>query len=355
MSLFLDQTAPIGAEDVLTFTQDQPIPSNNILTQMFPRQDFDTDYVDFSTLNTTNRVLKFRNWDGAFAAVARDAATAKRTKMLPLGGFLEEGEWERRQIEHAATAGTNIARIQRAVYNDLENLTRYAYNRIELAWGDVLTDGILTINENGVDQTLDFGIPSGQKVTPGTLWSNHATSTPLTDLLTWLDVWVGVNGVPPGRFVTSLEVIRHLMQNEQLIAAIKGNQTGATWLSIPEINNFLSGFGLPGFDVPAQAGTVGGSIYNSNFDVDGTTQRVIANNKLLFLPADMSTLGFTAWGTPTTAYELNSKNVQVDTAPGVVGVLVREDNPPFRKHAYVDAVALPVLADTRKILVATVA
>ncbi|MEV0357111.1 major capsid protein [Nocardia sp. NPDC050697] len=355
MSLFLDQTAPIGAADVLSFTQDQPIPSNNLLTQMFPRRDFDTDYVDFSTLKTTNRVLKFRNWDGAFAPVSRDSYDAKRTKMLPLGGFLEEGEWERRQIEHAATAGTNIARIQAAVYNDLENLTKYAFNRIELAWGDVLSDGILTINENGVQQTLDFGIPAGQKVTPATLWSDHANSTPLTDLLTWLDVWGGPNGVPPGQFKTSLEVVRHLMQNEQLINAIKGEQMGVTWLSITEINNFLSGFGLPGFVVPDPPGTPGGSIYNSNFDVDGSTTRVIASNKLLFLPADTSTLGFTAWGTPTTAYELNSKNVQVQTAPGVVGVLVREDNPPFRKHAYVDAVALPILADTRKILIATVA
>lgn len=354
MSLFLDAGAPIGAEDALQFTNAQPVPSNNLLTQLFPRRDFDTDYVDFSTLNVTNRVLQFRNWDGAFAPVARDAVKAGRVQMLPLGGFLEQGEWERRQIEHAATAGTNVGRIQQAVYNDLENLTRYAFNRIELAWGDVLTDGVLTISENGVSQTLDFGIPSGQKVTAATLWSDHANSTPVTNLLAWLDVWVGVNGVPPGRIITSLEVVRHLMQNTQLIAAIKGTQTGATWVSIPEINNYLAGFGLPGFDVPP-AGQVGGSIYNSNFDVDGSNTRVIASNKLLFLPADVSTLGFTAWGTPTTAYELNDKNVQVAPAPGVVGVLVREDNPPFRKHAYVDAVALPVLADNRKIMVATVA
>ena len=352
MALFLD--APVPLSDALTFTQSQPIPSNNALTQMFPSQTFDTDTIDWSVVKTTNRVLKYRNWDGAFAPVERDTYEEKRTKMIPLGGFLETGEWERRQIEHAATGGTNIGRIVEAIYNDLEALTRYAYNRVELAWGDVLTDGILTIEENGVSQALDFGVAGGQKVTAGTLWSNASTSTPLTNLLAWTDVYTAANGAPQGKFLTSIEVIRLLMKNTELINAIKGDQTGATMVSLAEINSLLASYGLPGFETPG-LGNVGGSVYNSSFEVDGATQRVIANNKLLFLPSDMSTLGFTAWGIPTTAYELNPKTTQVNVAPGMVGILVREDNPPFRKHAYVDAVALPVLSDPRKLLIATVA
>ena len=75
----------------------------------------------------------------------------------------------------------------------------------------------------------------------------------------------------------------------------------------------------------------------------------------MFLPSDLSTLGFTAWGTPTTVMELNASNVQVNAAAGLIGILVREEAPPFRKTTYVDGVVLPVLADPRKILVATVA
>ncbi|WP_207551137.1 hypothetical protein, partial [Mycobacteroides abscessus] len=74
-----------------------------------------------------------------------------------------------------------------------------------------------------------------------------------------------------------------------------------------------------------------------------------------FLPADLGTLGFTAWGVPTTSLELNANNVQVEVAAGLIGILVREEAPPFRKTTYVDGVVLPVLADPRKILVATVA
>ncbi|TDO18139.1 major capsid protein E [Mycobacterium sp. BK086] len=354
MSLLIDSTAPIGAEDVLSFVQEQPIPSNNMLTQLFPREDQDTDSIDLSTLTVTNRTLQFRNWDGSFAPVARDTAKVGRVKLIPMGGFREEGEWERRQIEHLATAGTNIARLQTAIYNDLEQLTAYAYNRLELAWGDVLTDGVLTLNENGVVQTLDFGVPSGNITTPsGALWSNHSSSVPLTDMLAWRDAWVAINGTLPGRILTSMEVASDLMQNTQLINAIKGAQTGATYVSLPEINAFIAGFGLPPIEMP-NPGMTGGSIYNSNFDVDGTSTRVLAANKFLFLPADPGEVGFTAWGVPTTVYELNAKNVQVNMAQGIVGMLIREDNPPFTKHAYVDAVVMPVIKDGRKLFVATV-
>jgi hypothetical protein len=68
---------------------------------------------------------------------------------------------------------------------------------VELAWGDVLADGVLTINENGVQQQVDYGIPSANKVTAATLWSTTATPRPLTDLLAWYDQYVALNGIGP--------------------------------------------------------------------------------------------------------------------------------------------------------------
>ncbi|SDD59026.1 Phage major capsid protein E [Mycolicibacterium neoaurum] len=352
MALFLD--GPVPLEDTIAFTQQVPLPSNNRFTNMFPTRMYDTDEIDFATITQTNRTAKFRNWDGSFWVAPRDTGSEKRVRMLPLGGQLSVGEYERRQKEMARYGGTIQNILVDAIYDDLTNLTRYAQNRVELAWGDVLTDGVLTINENGVQQQVDYGIDSSQKVTASTLWSNHAASTPLTDLIAWTGVYSAVNGAPQGQFVTSSAVVQHLMQNTQLINAIKGDQTGVTWLSINEINGFLSGFGIPPFVVPTD-GQPGGSVYNSSFDVDGSTVPVIATNKLLFLPSDLSTLGFTAWGTPTTSLELNANNVQVETAAGLIGILVREEQPPFRKTTFVDGVVLPVLADPRKILIATVA
>jgi hypothetical protein len=346
MALFLD--GPVPLEDTITFVQQTPLPSNNMLTQMFPSKTYTTDEIDFATITRTNRAAKFRTWDGNYWVAPRDAGTEKRARMLPLGGQLGVGEYERRQIEMARYGGTIQSVLVDAVYNDLENLTRYAQNRVELAWGDVLSDGVLTINENGVQQQLDFGIPSGQIVTPaGALWSNTATSVPLTDLLAWYDVYVATNGSGPGRFLCSLTTARQLQANTSLINLIRGAQTGVTNVTLQEISTLFNSYGLPSISMD--------SVYNSFFDVDGSTTRPIAANKFLFLPEDLSTLGFTAWGTPTTVMELNANNVQVQSAAGLIGILVREEQPPFQKRTFVDGVVLPVLADPRKILVATVA
>jgi hypothetical protein len=266
MALFLD--GPLPLEDTITFTQQIPLPSNNVFTQMFPARNYDTDEIDFATITKTNRAAKFRNWDGSFWVAPRDTGSEKRVRMLPLGGQLSVGEYERRQKEMARYGGTIQNILTDAIYDDLDNLTRYAQNRVELAWGDVLTDGVLTINENGVQQQVDYGIAGQPAGDAGTLWSNHSSSTPLTDLIAWTGVYSAVNGMPQGQFKTSTAVVQHLMQNTQLINAIKGAQTGATWVSITEINAFLAGSASRRSIVPTD-GQPGGSIYNSSFDVDG--------------------------------------------------------------------------------------
>ena len=345
MALFLD--GPLPLEDTITFVQQTPLPSNNMLTQMFPSKTYTTDEIDFAIINRTNRAAKFRTWDGNYWVAPRDSGSEKRVRMLPLGGQLGVGEYERRQIEMARYGGTIQSILVDAVYNDLENLTRYAQNRVELAWGDVLSDGVLTISENGVQQQLDYGIPANQLVTASTLWSDAANSDPLADLIAWYDVYVATNGSGPGRFLCSLTTARQLQVNTKLINRIKGAQTGVTGVNLQEISGLFASEGLPPISMD--------SVYNSFFDVDGSTTRPIAANKFLFLPEDLSTLGFTAWGTPTTVMELNANNVQVESAAGIIGILVREEQPPFQKRTFVDGVVLPVLADPRKILVATVA
>lgn len=345
MALFLD--GPVPLEDTIVFTQQVPLPSSNALTAMFPPRPYATDEIDFATIVQTNRAAKFRNWDGSYWVAPRDTGSEKRVRMLPLGGQLGVGEYERRQMEFARYGGTIQSILVDAIYNDLTNLTRYVQNRVELAWGDVLTDGVLTINENGVQQQVDYGIPGTQLVTASTLWSNTATADPLADLIAWYDVYVATNGAGPGRFVCSLTTVRQLQVNAKLIASIKGTNTGATHVTLEEISGLFANYGLPPISMD--------SVYNSLFDVDGANTSPLPANKFLFLPADTSTLGFTAWGTPTTVLELNAKNVQVQTGSGIIGIIVREEQPPFQKRTFVDAVALPVLADPRKILVATVA
>ncbi|WP_280471001.1 major capsid protein [Nocardia cyriacigeorgica] len=344
MALFLDGPIPLSA--TATYTQNIPTPSNLAFSNWFGRKEFTTDTVDFATIIKTNRAARYRNWDGAPWVSARDTGKQDRVKMLPLSATLSQGEYERRQQEFAQYGGTLQQLLVDAVYNDLDSLTMQVFNRLELAWGDALADGVLEINENGVYQAVDFGIPAKHIVAPSVLWSDTTNSKPLTDLVAWSDQYEKTNGTYQGRFATSRTVIRLLQRNQEIINAVHGAAAGRTRVNLSEMNDLFASEGLPPITTESE--------YNSNFDVDDVSTRVLPENKLLFLPDNPDALGFTAWGTTTTAMELARNKVELETASGIVGAIEREEGFPYRKHTYVDAVALPIIADARKLLVADV-
>lgn len=345
MVIFFD--APVAPDDLTTFVREVPNNSQLILSQLFPVRFVDDNTVDFAEIIRTNRTARYRSFDGRIHVSERDTGSEKRVKLLPLSTSLSMGEYERLQLQFARTGGTNQAALANAVYNDAENLTREVQARIEQAWGDVLTDGKLTINENGFQGEADFGVPAGQLVAPaGALWSNTATSVPLTDLQAWTDAYVTSNGVPPATFQTSLAVMRLLLSNTQVINAVHGAAAGRTFVTLPELSNLLASMGLP---IPRAQ-------YDSQVDVDGTTTRTIADDRVVFFPQDIAALGYTAFGLTATALELvnsNQSDLSFSNAPGIVGV-VEKSGPPYKSFTFVDAVAMPILANAKLLMVADV-
>jgi hypothetical protein len=102
-------------------------------------------------------------------------------QLPPLSDTLQMGELERLRLQFARTGGTNQNAFVNAIYNDAENLTRYVQNRMELARGDVLMDGKFTLTgEGGLTLEADFGVPGGNFVTAGTLWSTSPPTSSAT-------------------------------------------------------------------------------------------------------------------------------------------------------------------------------
>lgn len=341
---------PVQPDDLTTFIREVPVPNELTLLRDMPVRFVEDNTVDFAEIVRTNRTARYRSFDGRVHVSRRDAGSEKRVKLLPLSTSLEEGEYERLQRTFARLQGGNPAALEQAAYNDSENLTREVQNRLEQAWGDVYADGKLTIAENGFAGEADFGVPGTHLVAPSVAWTaaNKATMTPLSDIETWSDVYLATNGFRPARMKTSLIRIRAVTRSDEVINAIKGAQTGVTRISLAELNDFLAGEGLPVFD----------DAYETSVDVDGATTRVIADDKVVFLPPDLAQLGYTAFGVSATALELvNSGQAEMsfEEAAGIVGVIFKEDGVPFRQYTYVDAVAMPILANARRLLVADVA
>lgn len=348
MAIFFD--AAVEPDDLTVFTREVPTPRELPLLTAFPRKDEETNTVDFAEIVRTNRTARFRSYDGRIHVSERDVGTEKRVKMIPLSTSLSMGEYERLQLEFARLGGSNQQALARAIYNEAEQLTREVQNRLEQAWGDLLTDGKLTINENGFAGETDYGLAAlGNLVTPAVNWTaaNLATMTPLTDIQTWSDAYKLTNGSFPARLKTSLNRLRLVQRSKEVIDAVYGATQGKTRVTITELNDLLRDSELPTFD----------EALDTSFDVDGVTTRTIPDDRVLLLPRELSELGYTAWGVTATALELvnsDRSDLSFEDAPGIVGV-VEKIGPPYREFTYVDAVAMPILGNARKLMVADVA
>lgn len=344
MAIFYE--APISPEAQTAFVREVPVDAGRALLGAMPSKDIKGNKVNWAEVTRTNRTAKFRAFDGAISKSRRDVGSESEVRLLPLGSSLDLGEYERLQLEFARTGGTNTEMLEEAIYDDSEILTNEVLNRLELAWGDVYEDGILTINENGYQGEADFGVPANQKVTAGTVWTTLSAPA-LTNLIAWHDIYVANGNAPAGAIRTSNRVMRLLMRNTEIINAAYGTAAGRTYASLMDVNSVLASFGLPSL----------APTFDESLDVDGNTVRVLSDDKLLFTPENLGDLGYTAWGVSATALELvdsNKADFSFQEAPGIVGVVVK-DGPPFRQTTFVDATAMPILTNAKALFIADVA
>ncbi len=340
--------APVTPDALTAFTRNVPAEDNLRLFNALPGRTHSDNTIDFSEIVKRNRTAKYRAFDGSISVSARDTASTSSVGMIPLSDSRNVGEYEKLKLQFARTGGTNTGILANALYNDGEDLTRNIQRRLELAIGDVLSDGKLTVNENGLNGfEADFGVPADQKVTPaGAAWTNTATAKVLSDLLLWHVVYVSANGGPAGALRTSQRVLTLMQTNSEIVAAVHGTASGKSRVNRAELNELFASEGLPAVADP----------YDYLVDVDGVNTRTVTEGTLQFTPANLGDFMHLAWGVTATALELVNSNLaemSFGDAAGIVGV-VEKVGPPYREFTFVDAVAMPVLDRAEALMIATV-
>lgn len=344
MAIILD--GPVTPDALTTFVREVPTPATYVLNQLLPDRTVNSNQVDITEVTRKNRAAKFRAFDGRIHRSERDAYQTSVVKLPPLSSMNGIGELERLKLEFARNGGGNNAAIIDAIYNDAENLVGEVHTRMELARGDVLTDGKFTLSgENGLYIEADYGLPVEHQVSPATVWSNPA-ATIIADITAWVDVYVATNGHRPGGMVLSNKTLGYMLRNGEIrsLAASLGGTPQI--VSRGTLDQVLSTFSLP----PVMF------TYDTQVDVDDVATRVLAEDRVLLVPPNPSDLGYTAWGISATALELvNAAGVDFSfsDAPGIVGVVIKS-GPPFKEDTFVDAVGMPVLTAPKKLLVADV-
>ena len=319
-----------------TYVKDLPEPPGVRLNEILPDRLFNDIEAVFDEVSRTNRAAKFRAFDAETPIGKRDSLARKHLEMLPLGQKTVVGEYERLKL--AQLQGANTDRLVSAIYDDVAVNANAARIRMELARGDVLTDGILSINENGVIQTYDYGVPAANTMDAAITWATATTDIP-ADLMSAMDLWVDAGGDDNPIMWVSRTTLRHMLANDDLRNLAQTNGVLPVTLNNNNLNQVMEAQGLPEIRV-----------YNSSFDVDGATTRAIPIDIAIITPRNPGDLGFTAWGISAEALELvDAQRIAFEDAPGLVAAVYRNFDP-VAVWTKVGGVGLPVITNPNRLI-----
>jgi Phage major capsid protein E len=316
------------------FMLDRYLPDllNDELEYVIDQQSFqDVDVAEYRAFDTQPRLTGRQGFDrirGSLAPVSRQIA------------LTEEERLRLRALQSGGAQG-RAAQVNQ-IYADAERMTRAVKARLELAKGQVLQTGKFTLAENGLVMEADFSMPATHKPTAQTTWATNTTDI-LADLLTWMQLYVDDNGFEPGEMVLSRKILGYMINNNKMKEAAAFAGTTPARINLETVQAILASNGLPPIIVN-----------DTTVRVNGTATRVIAEDKVLFMPPQGVPLGNTHYGITAEALVLaEAGKIQERDAAGIVAVNLRNDNP-VQTFTLATAIAVPVLGNPNAIICADV-
>lgn len=284
----------------------------------------------------------FRAYDAESPIGSRPGIQRTTGELPPISRKIRLGEYDRLRQRHADDA------IRNQILDDATRMMRAVAARQELARGQALSTGAVTINENGIVAEADYGRQANHTTTPPTVWSDTVNATVLSDLVVWRDRYVETTGSEPGISVTSTTVLRLVQRNEEIINAVAGSAAGRTRVNLDELNTLLASEGIPQFEVN-----------DARVSVAGSSTRVVPESDVIMLPApvdvsdfEATDLGASLWGPTAEALDPDF-GIEEEDAPGIVaGAYSTKD--PVAMWTKAAGIGLPVLANPNLSLAADV-
>lgn len=304
------------------------------LGDVFPtRTTEDIEYEIRSTTIVRRPVAEFRTYDAASPTTSGDVTGTSIVGELPPISIKERlGEYDRLRLRGV----TNDDRLVNSILNPTGALVTQIADRVEVARGQALSEGQITMDENGIDQAvIDFNRAAGLSVTVGTLWDVVSTATPADDLMTHLETYEDENGFRPGSMLMSSRIYRYLLQSDTLRDFAIGATQGAlvSRLLPDQANTILANLGVP----PIR-------IFNRKVNIANaagvvTLTPVIPDNEIIFLPP--TPVGPTLYGVTADALEIPGLT---SAQPGIVASTSTTWDP-VAKWTKASAIVLPMPGD----------
>ena len=230
--------------------------------------------------------------------------------------------------------------LMQDVYNDIDTLVESIRARVELMRMELTATGKITLNENGLKATIDFGVPKENKAT-GINWDS-ADSNPIIDLLKWKDKLDSA----PGRILTSTTILAKILANKNVVNALFGKDSMRI-ATVGELNNYLEQLQLPKIYTYDQK--------YRKLEANGkyTKNRYFPENALVMMPSEP--LGETLYG--PTAEEIRLQrdpSIDIRQVGNILAMVYEESKDPVGTWEKAVATALPALNCADELFQATI-
>lgn len=221
------------------------------------------------------------------------------------------------------------------VYNDTFSLVESIKARVEKMRMDVLANGIVHLEGNGVDLEVDYHVPASNKAS-----RQFAAST---DIIGLLEEWADALDVAPTRILTSKKVRNKILKNENIQKMFK---TSGLLPSNGSLNQLLNMMDLPSIVV-----------YDGKFnreDAQGNLvqERYFPENKLVMFGDGY--LGETVFGTTPEESRIVANNNQIQSVGNIYAEIYESSQDPVGTFTKAVATALPSFPQANNVFQATI-
>ena len=243
--------------------------------------------------------------------------------------------------------------LWRYVINDGYNLSEQVITRTKVAKNEALATGQLTINENNLSLTIDYGVPANNKNLSLVVGAD-------TDVPAQIQAIIDnalTQGVTIDTIVTSRKVINQLRGNKSVQTAINGTLAQGAMVRMAALESWLSAeYGI-------NRVVTNDLTYNAATGLDATgkpnvtIRRYYPQDKITFIATNPAgRVGVGLWGDPP-EIELSRYGAQVGTggsASPFVYITQYAENDPAVVWTKASGLFIPVIYNPTHIFIATV-
>lgn len=245
---------------------------------------------------------------------------------------------------------TNQSQLVEKVLRDGYNLAEQVFTRAVAAKNEMLATGKVTIKENNLDITVDYGVPADNLAK--VLDFGAGASAPLDEQLLALKEASSAAGVPIDTLYTGEADFNRLRKDSNIQKAVNGANMVGQLVRMNDLREYLSQeFGIN--RVLLQDGVYSLPLYMNNGRPAVTSTRLYPKGKYTFLHTGGGKVGDGLWGDPPEVSASRFMDVTASEVSPYVFVSQYAENDPAVTWTKASALFIPVLYNPNAIYVAS--